>query len=270
MRPSALLLLALAAPACRRDPPPPAEPAPTASAVATASAPDAGAVHVLDEGREPRAVTTFAFVPGRKEARLLAIDTHLELKSRPRLDEHVELRFDLLYSAPDTLSLTLRHAETTASDIPGISTTLGAVFVQKFGKDGTADPPVAKFPPGAVGTATQYVEGAVTQLAATFLPPFPSTPVGEGARWRFGDGESPVYELVSRKGGQIVVRQTVEIRGPHRLDDGKVVRVNEDHDVRIETPLDGIARHVEGALVVDRDKGTKRTTHIRVETIDTP
>lgn len=265
MRSTALLLLLTGLAACRRDPPPPpAEPAPSASA---SSAPAAG-VQILEQGREPRALVTFAFVPGRKEARVLAVDSHLELKDQPRVDEQVELRFDVEYPAADSVTLTLRHAEATAADIPHVESTVGAVFRQRFGKDGAADPPQASFPPSATGAARQYVEGAVTQLASAFLPAFPSTPVGEGARWRWGAGDSPIFELKERRDDRLVVTETLEIRGPRPVDRGKVIDVSEDHALRIEAPRDGIARHVESTVVADRKKGTKRTTHLRFDVLD--
>jgi hypothetical protein len=261
-----LLLLALAA--CRRDPPPPAaQPQPDAGGPAEAGT---AAAAVLDEGREPRAPVTFAFVPGRREARVLEIDSRFEMGERSRLNEHVDLRFEVRYTAADAVELTLRHAETTAPDIPGIGTTLGAVFRQRFRKDGTADPPEAVFPPGANGTAKQYVEGAVTQVAASLLPAFPPRPLGEGARWRWGKGEGPTYQLVSRREGRVVVEEIVEIHGPRRVETGKTIQVNEDQRTRMEVPLDGIARNVEATLVIDPAKGTKRTTHLRFDVIDEP
>jgi hypothetical protein len=275
VRPALLTVPLLCLSACRRDPPPPsAQRATTSSADAPASSispvSPASSVDVLSQGREPRAPVAFAFVPGRREARVLEIDTRLELGDRRRLDEHVELRFDLLYATADTIELTLRHARTTAPDIRGIESTVGAVFTQTFDKDFTTAPPKITFPPGADGTARQYVEGAVTQIAASFLPPFPAAPIGEGARWRWGKGEGPVCELVSRRDGRLVVEETTAIHGPRRVDTGKVVQVNEDQTMRIDAAPDGIARRIEATIVVDRERGTKRTTHLRFEAIDRP
>jgi hypothetical protein len=262
------VLLLLALPACRRDPPPP--PAPQQPDAAASAGPGATTAEVLDEGREPRAPVTFAFIPGRREGRVLEIETRMEMGELTRVNERVELRFEVRYTAADAVELTLRRAETTAADVPGIATTAGAIFRQRFGKEGTADPPEIVFPPGANGTAKQYVEGAVTQVAASFLPAFPPGPLGEGARWRWGKGEGPTYRLVSRGDGKVVVEETLEIHGPRRRDRGKTVEVNEEQRTRIEAPLDGIARSIEATLVADRAKGTKQTTHLRFGVVDGP
>ena len=268
MRAAALILLLLGPAACRRDPPPPpAEPAADASASPPA---DASGVRILSEGREPRARLSFAFVPGRTEARVLAIDSHMELNDKPRVDEHVEIRFDVRYLSADTVEMTVTHAETTAPDIPRIESTRGAVFRQRFGKDGTTDPPVVTFPPSAQGTAKQYVEGAVKQLGAALLPACPPAPVGEGARWRWGSGEGPVYELLARRGDLVTVQEIIEIHGSRPGDRGKTIEVSEDQSVRVEVPQGGIARHVDSTLVAVRKKGTSLTTHLRFDVQDIP
>jgi hypothetical protein len=273
-----LVLLLLALPACRRDPPPPAPPAPAladagtaaeASPTAAASAEvDDADVHVLEEGREPRAVVRFAFVPGRREARVLEIDSHVELHDKPRVHEHVTLRFDLRYAAADAIELTLRRAETTAADIPLIGTTVGATFKQKIGADGATDKPEATFPAGADGTAKEYVQGAVVQIATTLVPRVPSTPIGEGARWRWGRRDAPVYRLESMRDGRIAVEVTSAIHGKRRLENRKTVPVNEDQTTHLEASLDGIARHVSSTLVADRSSGPKLTTEVHFDSVD--
>jgi hypothetical protein len=275
-----LVLLLLALPACRRDPPPPAPPAPAtapadagtaaeASPTAAASAEvDDADVHVLEEGREPRAVVRFAFVPGRREARVLEIDSHVELHDKPRVHEHVTLRFDLRYAAADAIELTLRRAETTAVDIPLIGTTVGATFTQKIGADGATDKPEAIFPAGADGTAKEYVQGAVVQLSSNLLPRVPATPIGEGARWRWGRHDAPVYRVESLRDGKIAVEVTAAIHGKRRMENGRIAPVNEDQTAHIEAPLDGIARHVASTLVVARSSGPKVTTEVHFDSTD--
>jgi hypothetical protein len=46
--------------------------------------------------------------------------------------------------------------------------------------------------------------------------------------------------------------------------------VNEDQRMRIEAPLDGIARSIEAPVVFAPAKGTKQTTHLRFDVIDEP
>jgi len=205
----------------------------------------------------------FAFVPGRRETAVLDLDSHIELSGKPRVEEHVSLRFAVRYPAADTVELTLRRAETTARDVPGVDSTVGAVFKQKFGKQGTTDAPDATFPPAAVEGAKIYVQGVVSQIGAALLPALPPTPIGEGARWRWGGAEGPVYSLVSQGGGKLVVEETVAIHGSHAGSrKRKTIEVNEDQTTRLETPLDGISRHIESTLVAERVGGSKRTTRL--------
>ena len=212
----------------------------------------------------------YAFVPGRREARVLEIDTLLELAGKPRVNEHVELRFEVQYTAADAVEITLRGATTTATDVAGIQSTLGATFKQKFAKNGATQAPEANFPPGAEGAAKAYVQGALSQVSATMVPLVPTTPVGEDARWTWGNADGPRARLVSRKDTQIVVEQTTEIHGKRKIDTGKRIQVDEDQRSRIEAPLDGIARHIDSTLVADRERGTKRTMRVRFDAIDKP
>jgi hypothetical protein len=240
------------------------------AAASSAKSDDASKAEILDAGREPRSPLTFAFVPGRREARVLAMDSLLELHGTTRMSDRIELRFEVTYPAADSVALLLRHAETTAPDVSNIASTVGAVVRQELGKAATAEPPEVTFPAGADGTAAQYVKGAVVQGAAAFLPSLPSAPLGEGARWRFGGEDGARCDLVSRRDGRVVLERTAEIHGVRRLDVGKPVMVDEDQRMRIEIPLDGIARHVEATLVNEKAGGTKRTTHLRFEVVDRP
>jgi hypothetical protein len=288
MRSAAILALLLALPSCGKTPPAP--PAPTASSTSSArpapsvssAAPpaddlaDAGAtaetddkaVHMLEEGREPRTVVHFAFVPGRHEVRVLEIDNHVEIREKPQVHEHVVLRFEVGYPAADTVELTLRRAETTASDIPNIGTTVGATFKQKLRSDGSTAPPEATFPAGSDGTAKEYVQGAVVQLSSNLLPRVPATPIGEGARWRWGRHDAPVYRVESLRDGKIAVEVTAAIHGKRRMENGRIAPVNEDQTAHIEAPLDGIARHVASTLVVARSSGPKVTTEVHFDSTD--
>ncbi len=281
VRPAALVLSLLALPvSCRCEPSPPVSP-PVAEAGADAgasaeSATDAGLppevddkdVHILEEGHEPRQVVHFAFVPGRHEARVLEIDSHVELKDKPRMHEHVVLRFELRYVDADSIELTLRQAETTATDIPGIGTTIGAVFKQHFAADGAAEPTVPSFPAGADGTASEYVRGAVVQAASTLLPRVPPTPIGEGARWRWGRRDGPVYRLESLRDGRLAVEVTSAIHGRRRLENGKTRTVDEDQTAHVEAPLDGIARHVASTMVGLRASGPRISTELHFDAVD--
>jgi hypothetical protein len=270
--PAAWRLLLLALPACRNPPPPPAPVAPPSAEASVAAAISAEAddndVHVLEEGKDPRAVVHFAFVPGRHEARVLEIDSHIEVHDKPRVHDHVILRFDLRYPAADAIELTLRGAETTVAEIPNIGTTVGATFKQTLAKDGATEPPTPTFPAGADGTAAEYVRGAVVQLSSTLLPHVPATPIGEGARWRWGPRDAPIYRLESLRDGRMTVEVTSAIHGPRRLETGKRIAVDEDQTTHIEAPLDGIARHVASTLVADRPSGPKVTTELHFDSVD--
>jgi hypothetical protein len=274
MRRTALLLLLVALldlTACRHDPPTPTAPPPDAgprAPVASAKTDDASRAEIIDEGREPRSPLIFAFVPGRHEARVLALESLLELKGETRVNDRLELRFDVTYPTADTVELVLRHAETTAADVKGIASTVGAVVKQQLGKAATGQPPEVTFPDSADGTAAQYVKGAVVQGTTAFLPSLPAAPVGEGARWKWGGEDGATCDLVSRRDRLVVLDRTTEIHGVRRREKGKAMIVNEDQRMRIETPLDGIARHVEATFVDEKVHGTKRTTHLRFEVID--
>ncbi len=274
MRPAALILPLVVLAGCKNDPPAPDPPPPDAGPRAPAApAPyaktdDASRAEIVDEGREPRSPLTFAFVPGRREARVLGLESLLELKGETRVNDRLELRFDVAYPTADSVELVLRHAETTAADVKGIASTVGAVVKQQLGRAATGQPPEVTFPDSADGTAAQYVKGAVVQGTTAFLPSLPSAPVGEGARWRWGGEDGAHCDLVSRRNGLVVLDRTTEIHGVRRLEKGKPIMVNEDQRMRIETPLDGIARHVEATFVDEKVGGTKRTTHLRFEVID--
>jgi len=226
-------------------------------------------LQVLEEGAAPRATFTYAFDTSRKEARVLDIDSLLEGKAT--VEDKVELRFNVRYPAADTVELVLRSVHTTTGEIKNVQSTIGTKVVQKIGKDGTADPPEVVPPKGADGTAVEYVKGAIDQIASTFVVPLPPTPIGVGARWRYGD-EGPKLLLVSHSGGAIVVDRTQEIHGMHRLERGKAVNVDEEQSMHVEGSLDGIAKHVESKLVtgkvIGKMVGARRTTHMRFDTCD--
>jgi hypothetical protein len=268
-----VLLLA----ACRHDPPaagkeqPDAGPSPSASAAGHDgdSVLKPGGAGVLDDGREPRSVLSFAFVRGRREGRVLEMNSHLELAGKTRVDEHLELRFAVAYPAVDRVELTLRRAATTARDIPSLDSTLGARIVQNLGKNGAVDPPGFIFPDGANGTAAQYVKGAVTEAAGAFLPQLPPTPIGVDARWRWS-ADAPTFRLDARHDPQLVLVRTTEIHEARRLERGRPIQIDEEQSTRIETTLDGIARHIDGQLVTGKGAGTKRTTQLKFDVIDPP
>jgi hypothetical protein len=256
-------LLVLACSSCRRTPPP------APSETADADVPSSGPGGVLESGREPRRLVTFVFVPGRHEARLLEVESRVEHEGALKMSDRVELRLEVRYLQADTVELVVRRAQTAATDVPRIESTVGGSFKVHFGKDGAAETPVAVFPESTDGVAQSYVQGVVSQVAPSLLPVVPSTPIGEGARWRVGTGEGPVHQLVSLKDGGLVVEQRGELRGQRRTD-RKMIEVNEDHDTRIDAPFDGIARHVETTVVEKRPHGYTYTTRLRFEPIDAP
>jgi len=259
--------------ACHRDGPagkPGDAPAkkPDAGALASADAGPATA-QLLEEGAEPRAVLTYAFDPGRQEARVLTIDSLIEGKTT--LEDQVELRFKVRYPAADTVELVLRSAHTTEGEIKDIESTQGTRVVQRIRKDGTTDAPEVVSPKGADGTAAEYVKGAILQIAGTLVVPLPEKPIGVGARWRFGD-DSPTLRLVSREKGALVFERTLEIHGMRNVERGKAVKVDEEQSTRVEATLDGIVKHVESKLVtgkvIGKMVGAKRTTHLRFDVCD--
>lgn len=72
-------------------------------------------------------------------------------------------------------------------------------------------------PPGLDAQAAQFVEQIIAQSRALAVP-FPSEPIGRGARWKatttatlsgIESQQSARYELVRRKGEQVVLRVTV-------------------------------------------------------------
>ncbi len=259
------IALALLLASCHCDAKPTAPNATGEPDAAPAPPADAGpvSVQILEEGAEPRAVLSYAFVPHRKEYRVLQIESLIE--SKATVDDQIELRFAVSYPAPDTVALRLYFARATAADVHDVASTVGTRAVQKIGKDGTADPPEVVTPPGADGSAAEYVKGAIVQIAATLVPLLPATPIGVGARWRWG-ADGPVYRLVSRSEGDLVVERTHEVHGKHRLDRGKLYDVDEEQWAHVDATLSGIAQQIESKVVTRKGKGALRTTHMRFST----
>lgn len=256
----ALLLLA----ACDRAPAS-APAADTDAGAADASAADAGAgLRLFDPGREPRARLTFAFVPGREESAELTLDSRLARGDAPLGEERLSLRLGVRYPAADRLELTVLNAETTAQ-ISGLASTIGSRMTEQFYPSGHAELPELSFPPGADPRATDYVGGALTQIASNLLAPLPPEPIGEGARWAQQDLR---FEVTGRRGATLVVERRSETRGPRQLATGETVFSSEAQTHRLELVADGIARRVEAELVADQPMGTIMTTRMRFEIVE--
>jgi hypothetical protein len=248
---------------CRREPPPPADSAPDAAAAATVES--TTGTHVLSDGAEPRSVVAFTFVSGRHEARVLSIESRIERGGATKVDERVELRLEVRYNSPRAIEIEVQHAETTSADVPAVASTVGAVCALSFGDDGVASKPDFRFPSSVNGTAKLHVQGALEQLTPLLLPIVPSSPIGEGARWRVGAADGPVRQLTSRNGGAVVVEQHREGHGPRRVDKRRVGEVSVDQQARLEVPLDGVARRIESISIENLANGTRDTTRLRLE-----
>jgi hypothetical protein len=222
-------------------------------------------MNVLSDGAEPRSVVAFTFVPGRREGRVLSIESRIERSGATKVDERVELRLEVRYTSPRAIEIEVQHAETTSADVPGVPSTAFAVCALSFGDDGAASALECRFPSGVNGTAKLHVQGALEQLTPLLLPVVPPSPIGEGARWRAGAADGPVRQLTSRNGGLVVVEQHREMHGPRRVDKRRVGEVNVDQQARLEVPLDGVARRIESIGVENLANGTRNTTRLRLE-----
>ena len=259
-----MVLMLLLASCERPGDPRPRDQAARPDASATAGAP---LVRVFDAGREPRALTRFAFVPGRAETALLELESRLTRGSVALGEERVRLRLGVRYPAQDVVELTLLGGETTAPDIPRLTSTIGARFLQKVTSSGHSEPPEVTFPPGSDARAVEYVHGAVVQVASNLAPALPPEPIGEGARWAHNDLR---FELVAWPGERLTVERRSEMRGSQRLATGEMVRVNEEQSYRIEAAPDGIARRVEAQLVAEQPGGATMATRLRFEVEGAP
>jgi len=264
----AWLALALLVTSCDRAPE--ARPSGAASASVSAIAISASAAtnggtvmtRVLEAGREPRAQTTFAFVPGRAEKAVLELQSKMTRGDSTLGEERVTVRLDVRYSAKDKLEMTVTFAETTARDIQQISSTIGARLTQSFYPTGEMELPAFTPPAGADAHAAEYVKGALVQVASNLLPLVPKEPVGEGARW---EHDALRYELLGRRGDLLTVERRSGRHGPTHLATGETVYVSEEQTYRIEAKPDGIARHVEALLVADQPTGAKLITRLNFD-----
>jgi hypothetical protein len=231
-------------------------------AAASASAAGAG-LRVFDPGRAPRARLTFAFVPGREESAELTLDSRIARGDAQLGEERVTLRLGVRYPAADRVELTVVSAETTAAT-PRLTPALGARMTQQFHPSGEAELPELSFPEGADPQATEYVRGALVQIASNLLAPLPPEPIGEGARWAHQDLR---FEVTGRRGAALVVERRSEMRGPRQLAGGETAFVSEAQTHRLELVADGIARRVEAELVADQPMGTVMTTRMGFEVV---
>ncbi|MFO0762075.1 MAG: hypothetical protein U0359_36890 [Byssovorax sp.] len=239
----------------------PATVAPSATASAQA-APDSTGLHLLDPGEAPREHPTFAFVPGRTEAARLGLHSRVERGGAPAGEEHVDLVFDLRYSAADTVVMTVRRAATTAPDIPRIGTTIGMIFTQKIHPSGEVEVPEVTYPPAVDPTAGSYIRGAVMQVAPNVVPLFPPEAVGPGARWAL---PNLMFSLRERRGEVFVVERRGGIHGPTKMEDGTVVMASEEQIYRMDAIANGVARRMEADLVAEGPPGTVRRTQMVLE-----
>lgn len=221
---------------------------------------------VLDQGREPRAAAAFVFVPGRTAEYSLTLESRLDRGSTKLGEERLALRLGVRYVAEDKVELTLLHAETTSPDMQRIESTFGARVLQKFHPSGVTEMPEFSIPPAADARAGEYVKGALVQIGSNLLPVVPSEPIGEGARWNRNHLR---FELLARRGPLLVIERRSGSNGPTQLDTGETVHVSEEQTYRIETPTDGIARHVEALLVADQPGGAVMTTRLQLDAMDT-
>jgi hypothetical protein len=263
MRPGLLLALTLALAGCDRDPAPASGPDGGAGPDAGQS-PDAGALktRLFEPGKEPRAPISFAFEEGRVERFLLELTSVLSRGDKALGEERVAIRLSIRYAERHAVEVIVLDATTTAPDVKHTATTAGMLLTQRFHPLGATELPQVMTPKQAHARSADYVHGALMQLAAGLLPVAPIEPVGEGARWAHEDLR---FELISRRGDELVVERRSERKGVHKLATGEVVNMSETQTYRIETRPGGVARKIEATLVSDQRDGSVITTRLRFE-----
>ncbi|MCK6589810.1 MAG: hypothetical protein HUU21_17490 [Polyangiaceae bacterium] len=260
MRLGPLLFLALALAACDRAAAPDSG---SGGGLDAGQTPDAGATktRLFDAGKEPRAPISFAFDVGRVERFGLELTSVLSQGEKTLSDERVTVKLSVKYIEPHVVEMLVLDATTTAPDVKG-ATTAGMLLTQRFHPLGATDIPHVLTPKLAHARSADYIHGALMQLASGLLPVAPAEPVGEGARWGHEDLR---FELLSRRGDELVVERRSERKGIHKLAGGEIVNLSDTQTYRIEMRPGGIARRIEAVLVNDQPNGTVITTRLRFE-----
>lgn len=242
-----------------------------ASAEAAPEGAPADKLKVTEPGAEPRAVRKYTFTPNRVDKRVLTITQSHSDGQGPAQEITIKLTLDLAVKQAKPSGATI-EAKVAKVELPGAPPQAGQMLASMTGLSGSFD----VTPQGDVGEVSfggtpqmqnqlaESVVQAMSQAVQLLLAPFPSTPVGVGAKWEMGEGGDPAGEgeqgtkrftLKQVSGEGAVVDADIAIKVPRRAAKGPggvpvYVEVDGNGHYAYEVRFDRPSTKVDGELTV--------------------